>query len=132
MSLFGRRRPRQEQGILLPAAAEFLLTGSIAEGAPDDVVAFLWATAPAEALWRAHRVPLMAEAKRRGVSPFALWLFEGREAPGVPVWRRHFADPRPMLAGREVIPCPHCGSRDVKPTSCLGPAKKASAKKGRE
>jgi hypothetical protein len=120
MSLFGRaRRAREASGTLHAAAIEYFVTGQMPADAPAAVDALQWDATAAELLWKAHRVALLAEAKRRGVSPFGLGVFEGRELPGLPAWGSHFADPRPVLNDRPVLPCPRCGSSDPAPLSCL-------------
>jgi hypothetical protein len=120
VSMFGRRREQAgATGELSAAAAEYLLTGQVPAEAGEDARALRFDRDEAERLWLAHRAAILSAAKGRGVSPFALEVFEGAELPGLPAWGWHFADPRPLLVDRPVLPCPRCGSVDTLPASCL-------------
>lgn len=126
VSVFGRRREQAgSTGELSPAAAEYLLTGMVADDAGEDARALRFDWAEAERLWLAHRAAILAAAKGRRVSPFALEVFEGAELPGLPAWGWHFADPRPVLVDRPVLPCPRCGSVDTRAASCLSPGRRS-------
>lgn len=122
MSIFGgrKRAGREAEGPLHPAIAEFLLTGRVPPEAPDSAADIPFEPTRAERLWRVHRAVLLAEARRRHCSPFAMTLFEGKDLPGLPSWGWHSADPRPLLSDRPVRPCPRCGSTDLRLPSCLG------------
>jgi hypothetical protein len=119
------RRFREPQpfpeGELHPAVKEFLLTGAFPDRTVEDEVRdipFEWARA--KQLWNHHRRSLLAEGRRRGFGPFGLHRFDGETIPGLPQWRPHSPDARGLLrVPPRVVACPHCGSADTRPTSCL-------------
>jgi hypothetical protein len=114
------REPIAAPGELPPMIVEFLLTGrGPGRDAPAEVRGIEFEYARWERLWRTHRRRLVAEARVRGFSPFAMREVDGKGLPGLPQWRLHRPDPLPTLAGRRVRPCAHCGSADLAPTTCL-------------
>jgi hypothetical protein len=122
-------RPRRRQyrepiapGEFHQVVREYLLTGKHPEAdAPSEVREIPWEPGRAERLWKLHRSELLAEAKRRGFSPFAAALFEcASPLPRLPQWHVHVADPRGLLDRCAAIwPCQHCGSHECSPSTCL-------------
>ena len=107
-------------GELHPIIKAFLLTGTMPPlDAPDEVRDVAFEHARAERLWKLHKRELLAEGKRRGFSPFGMDLFEDKALPGLPAWRAHSPDPRPILRGGKVRPCPHCGRAGFDVKACL-------------
>jgi hypothetical protein len=122
------REPVTPAGELHPVIGEFLLTGTHPPAdAPDEVRFIAFEPDRAERHWRKHRRELIAEAKRRGFGPFALGLFGGATLPRLPQWRMHRPNPLSFLGDHpKVRACPHCGSRDLGPSSCLSKAAQSS------
>lgn len=111
------RQPIAPAGELHPAARAFLLTGEMpADTAPSEVRGIAWDDALARRWWREHRRSLLAEAKRRGFSPWGLYAFEDRTLRGLRFYGNHAPTPR---LDRPAMPCPSCGSAATGELVCL-------------